>query len=230
MYKDKTILAIITARGGSKRLKGKNIKLLGDKPLIAWTIEEVKKSKLIDRCILSSEDNEIISVSKNYGCEVPFVRPMELSFDNASSADVVLHAVSQVEEYDYIVLLQPTSPFRNSDDMDGSISICIDSNATSIVSVRRIRERPDWMGFVEHDGKFQFVFPKTPIKFDELRILNGAIYVVKCDWFYKAKSFIGDGTMIYEMPWERSIDIDTMEDFIFAEFLSAQKGIVKNDF
>jgi CMP-N-acetylneuraminic acid synthetase len=226
LYKNKTILAVITARGGSKRIPGKNIKMLGDKPLIAWTIEEAMKSKLIDRSILSSDDSEIISVSKSYGCETPFTRPDYLATDDATSADVVLHAVSQIGEYDYVILLQPTSPFRNSEDLDKSISICIDSNANSVVSVRKIREKPEWMRYTGDDGRICLPF-KSPVKSEDLRIMNGAIYVVKLDWFLKERSFEGDGTVLYEMPWERSIDIDTMEDFLYAEFLFARKGIVE---
>lgn len=219
MYNNLTFLAIITARGGSKRLPGKNVKLLGGKPLVAWTIDAAKKSKFIDRCILSSEDDEIISVSKNQGCEVPFVRPAELATDSAKSADVIVHAISQVERHDYIVVLQPTSPFRTLEDLDNAISLCVDSNASSLVSVRKIRENPEWMCYPTNGCEFNFLSPNLPVNTNDLRILNGAIYIANTEWFIKNMTFEGDGTIMYEMPWERSIDIDTEQDFRFAEFL-----------
>nr|HPK54819.1 acylneuraminate cytidylyltransferase family protein [Smithellaceae bacterium] len=117
MIQGKTVLAIIPARGGSKGIPRKNITNLAGKPLIAWTIEEAKKSKYIDRLILSSEDNEIIQVAKEWGCEVPFIRPRELAEDDTLGIEPVLHALNTIKKkYDYVVLLQPTSPLRSVDD------------------------------------------------------------------------------------------------------------------
>lgn len=116
-----TFLAIIPARGGSKGVPRKNIRNLAGKPLIAWTIEEAKKSKYINRVILSSDDNEIIEIAKNYNCEVPFVRPKNIAEDNTPGIDPVLHAIKQCPGYDYVVLLQPTSPLRTVEDIDGCI-------------------------------------------------------------------------------------------------------------
>ena len=127
MLNGKTILAIIPARGGSKGIPRKNIKPLAGKPLIAWTIEEAKKSKYIDRLILSSEDEEIIRIAKKWGCEVPFVRPKEFAEDETSGIEPILHAIETLsEKYDYVCLLQPTSPLRTVNDIDGCIKKCID--------------------------------------------------------------------------------------------------------
>ena len=125
MIDNKRVLAIIPARGGSKGVPRKNIRNLAGKPLIAWTIKEGKKSKYIDRLILSSEDSEIIEIAKAYGCDVPFVRPEELAKDNTSGVEPVLHAVSKLEGYDIVVLLQPTSPLRTVTDIDKCIEKCI---------------------------------------------------------------------------------------------------------
>lgn len=140
------ILAIIPARGGSKGVPRKNIRELAGKPLIAWTIEEAKKSKYIDRLILSTEDDEIIEVAKQYGCEVPFKRPIELAQDDTPGIDPVLHAIEQCPGYDYVVLLQPTSPLRTVDDIDGCIEQLLSSDGTNFcVSVTEPEKSPYWM-------------------------------------------------------------------------------------
>ncbi|MEH2097772.1 acylneuraminate cytidylyltransferase family protein, partial [Nostoc sp.] len=121
MIHGKKVLAIIPARGGSKAVPRKNIREIGGKPLIAWTIEEAKKSQYIDRLILSSEDDEIISIAQKWGCEIAFKRPVELAQDDTPGIAPVLHALNQLPIYDYVVLLQPTSPLRQVIDIDGCI-------------------------------------------------------------------------------------------------------------
>jgi len=117
MIDNNMVLGIISARGGSKGIPRKNIKLLAGKPLIAWTIEEAQKSQYLDRLILSSEDMEIISTAQSWGCEVPFIRPAELARDDTPGIDPVIHALHQLaEQYDYVMLLQPTSPLRTVED------------------------------------------------------------------------------------------------------------------
>ena len=146
MISGKSILAIIPARGGSKGIPRKNIKLLAGKPLIAWTIDEAKKSIYIDRLILSSEDEEIIRIAKEWGCEAPFIRPAELAEDNTPGIDVVIHAIDALKEkYDYLVLLQPTSPLRKVEDIDRCIETCIDRNVPACISVSETMNHPYWM-------------------------------------------------------------------------------------
>ena len=228
MYKGKSVVAVITARGGSKRLPGKNIRLLGSMPLIAWTISAAQESQFLDRCILSSDDTEIIQVAQEYGCEVPFVRPESLAQDTSTSADVLLHAMRSLDKsYDYAVLLQPTSPFRTGADIDAGIKLCVESGAPSVVSVRKAHEKPEWMCTLDGEGRMRFPYPPCGSQPGPLHILNGAVYVVRSDWFVKSPVFKTSETRAFIMPWERSIDIDTLEDWLLAEYLLQKKKLEK---
>ena len=156
MINNKSILAIITARGGSKGVPGKNIKDLGGKPLIAWTIEAGKESKYIDRLITTSDSNEIIKVSVEYGSEAPFVRPSSLANDLSKQEDAITHAMEWVEindkEYDYILLLQPTSPFRDSDEINAVVELLeSNSKARSIMVVKKSEKNPLMMNMLPED-------------------------------------------------------------------------------
>lgn len=213
MINGKSILAIIPARGGSKAVPRKNIRLVGNKPLIAWTIEEAKKSKYIDRLILSSEDKEIIQVAKDWGCEVPFIRPAHLSEDSTPGMEPVLHALSALPDYDFVILLQPTSPLRRAEDMDGCIEECVRKKAKTCVSLVKVDKSPYWMYSVFPDGHMQPVMPPVSEKMQRQDLpvtytINGAVYVAECKWLLKIKTFIGLETIAYLMPKERSLDID----------------------
>ena len=141
MIGSRSILALIPARGGSKGVKRKNVREVGGKPLIAWTIEAAKASRYIDRLILSSEDRAIIDVATAHGCEAPFVRPAELATDEADAMAVVRHALSALpERYDYLLLLQPTSPMRTANDIDGAIELCINARGAGLHQRLRARE------------------------------------------------------------------------------------------
>ncbi len=220
------VLAIITARGGSKRLPQKNIRLLGDAPLISWTIRAAQHSKHIDRLILSTDDPEAIQIAKKEGCDVPFVRPDALSGDHATSYDVVLHALQSLEEkYDWVVLLQPTSPFRTTEDIDRAIEFALSKNKDSVISVCE-SEKSHLMLFMR-DEEGRLASPcgisikdlnhtrsqDMPIPYE----INGALYVVKTPWFIKNKCFFDDETLTYVMPRERSVNIDTEHDWKIAE-------------
>ena len=149
----KKVLAIIAARGGSKGVPGKNIKDICGLPLLAWTILAANKSKYINRLILSSDDEKIISVAEHYGCEVPFVRPAYLAEDDSTSSDVVIHAISALnEEYDFVVLLQPTSPLRTAEDIDNTIDLVLNSKSLCAVSVSPVDKPPQWMYEVSETG------------------------------------------------------------------------------
>lgn len=225
MLNDKSILAIIPARGGSKGIPRKNIRDLAGKPLIAWTIEEAKKSKYIDRLILSSEDAEIISVANAWGCKAPFVRPVELSQDDTPGIKPVIHAISVLpEKYDYVLLLQPTSPFRCVADIDGCIAHCIQIDAKACVSVTEPEKNPYWMYLLDDKERLHPLI-ETAINFNrrqdlpKVYALNGALYVADCAWLLKTETFMSVETIAYKMPKERSVDIDSDADFRFAEFL-----------
>jgi len=232
MIQGKTVLAIMPARGGSKGIPKKNVKLLVGKPLIAWTIEEAKKSKYVDRLILSSEDDEIIKVAEEWGCEAPFVRPPELAKDDTPGIDPVLHALNTLKEkYDYVVLLQPTSPLRSASDIDHCIEACVSSGASSCVSVTEVSENPQWMYTVDAAGRLFSFIEQTDKNYrrqdlPRFYILNGAVYVSETGILKKSRSFITAATKAYDMPKERSLDIDDDMDFKFAEFVLAEKSFV----
>jgi CMP-N,N'-diacetyllegionaminic acid synthase len=225
MFSGKNILGVIPARGGSKGVPRKNLREVGGKPLIAWTIENSKKAKYIDRIILSSEDSEIISVAKQWECDVPFVRPEELALDDTPGIDPVLHAINLLaEEYDYVVLLQPTSPLRTADDMDRCIELCFSRNAPACVSVTEMEKSPYWMYTVDTEGhlhnllKINKIFQRRQ-DMPKVFALNGAVYVAEIRWLIKTRTFVTDQTVAYAMPRERSLDIDTEMDLRFCDVI-----------
>jgi CMP-N,N'-diacetyllegionaminic acid synthase len=231
MINGKTVLAIIPARGGSKGVLRKNIRSVGGKPLIAWTIEEAKKSKFIDRLIVTSEDEEILEVARSLGCEVPFKRPLNLALDDTPGIDPVLHAMKVLPKYDYIVLLQPTSPLRSVEDIDGCLHFCLQNKANACVTVTDPDKSPYWMFTMKEEG---FLVPLIQMESTATRrqdlpktyALNGAVYIAKCDWLLVNQNFIGPETVAYAMPRERSIDIDSEQDIQYLDFILLQR--IKN--
>ena len=224
MINKQKVLAIIPARGGSKGLPRKNILPLADKPLIAHSIDQANKSKYIDKLILSTEDEEIIKVSKNYEIEIPFIRPKSLSEDAISGLDVVLHAVENILGYDLVVLLQPTSPLRLTIDIDTCIEKLINRNVNACVSVVETSKSPYWMFELnEYENLIPVIkdVPLVSIRQEQPRTyaINGAVYVAKINWFIQKKEFINDETIAHIMPAERSVDIDSQLDFNYAELL-----------
>jgi len=230
LYKGKTILGLIPARGGSKGLPRKNIKPLSDKPLIAWTIEQALASKYLDRIAVSTDDKEIAEVSKKYGADVPFIRPKELAEDNAKGIDVVLHAIDWLKkndrrkQYDLMMLLQPTSPLRTTEDIDKAIELLFLKKAKAIVSVCEVDHHPLWANTLPEDGCMKDFIRKEVMNKNRQELpkfyrLNGAIYIAYCDYLQKQKSFFGKDTFAYIMPKSRSMDIDDEIDFRLAEIL-----------
>ncbi|VBB05531.1 acylneuraminate cytidylyltransferase [Lucifera butyrica] len=228
MIENKSVLAIIPARGGSKEIPRKNIAAVGGKPLIVWTIEAAQKSKYIDRLILSSDDDEIMTAARKWGCEVPFKRPPELARDDTPGIEPVLHALTSLPGYDYVVLLQPTSPLRSPEDIDGCIELCVGHRANACVTVTEPDKSPYWMFYTDKQGFLQPVLPMDTIAsrrqdLPSVYALNGAVYVAHTSWLLKKKSFLTAETLAYKMPKKRSIDIDTETDLLFVSFLLAQK-------
>lgn len=223
MISEQSILALITARGGSKGVPGKNVRSLCGIPLIGWTIQAALKSRYIDRLILSSDDSEIIKTAIEYGCEVPFVRDFRLAQDFTPSIDVVLDAIEKCPGFEWVLLLQPTSPLRSTEDIDNAIELCLKSSAESCVSVHQSTESPYWMFSPTEDNHLIPLHPEInvmrrqdlPITF----MLNGAIYFARCEWLKKTKSFFSHETVAYNMPVERSIDVDTELDFKWLNFI-----------
>lgn len=226
----KNILGVITARGGSKGIPGKNIKLLGDKPLIVYTIEAAKKSKLINHLIVSTDDEAIANVCKEYGANVPFLRPKELALDNTPHLPVIQHAIHFYEKennvtIDFVVVLQPTSPFRIADDIDQTIQKLIDTKADSAVSLVEVvnSEHPIKVKKLEGDRVLPYVIPEVegtrrqdlPVAYKR----SGAVYTMRRDLIVKENKLYGEHIVAHIVPKERSIDIDYPWDWIQAEYI-----------
>lgn len=211
------VLAIIPARGGSKGVPNKNIIEVSSNPLISWTIDAAKKAKCITRLILSSDDSNIIKIASDFGCDTPFIRPDELARDNSSSTDVVLHALKQIPNFEYVMLLQPTSPLRTSQHIDEAFDLLLSSNADSCVSIAPLSKSINWM-YYQNDNKK--ISPVVSVDQRETRrqdiqmpfVLNGAIYIMKTSNFIENKSFLTKNMVGYEMSTENSLDIDSYED------------------
>jgi CMP-N,N'-diacetyllegionaminic acid synthase len=221
MNKNKTFLAIIPARGGSKRLPRKNVLDLCGKPLIAYSIEAGLKSKYIDKVIVTSDDEEILSISKEYGANT-ISRPEELASDIATTFDAVKHTIDNVEKYDYIVLLQPTSPLRSEKHLDEAIEFLQQKNAEAVVSVCETEHSPLWCNTLPEDGSMnsflkEEILNKRSQDLNKYFRLNGAIYISKTDKLLKNKGFfLKENIFAYKMDKKNSIDIDDEFDFKLA--------------
>ncbi|MCR4943547.1 MAG: acylneuraminate cytidylyltransferase family protein [Clostridium sp.] len=228
-------MAVITARGGSKGIKNKNIKKLNGIPLIDYSFQACKNSKYLDKVILSSDDKNIIDFAISKGIEVPFVRPPELATDEATSFSVIKHAVNFFENigenFDYIVTIQPTSPFRTSNNIDEAIeSLINDGEADSLVSVSDIEYHPYWMkkinnGYLE---PFMSIDEKSITRrqnLPQLYKMNGAIFISKKILITEGTAILGEKVKPYYMDLKASIDIDTIEDFKMAEYVLKNKEL-----
>ena len=218
-----SLLAVIPARGGSKGIPRKNIKELFGKPLIAWTIEVAKTVSEIDRLIVSTEDKEIADVARAFGADVPFLRPTELANDESPGIDPVLHALEMFPEYDEVLLLQPTSPLRSTEDIVGIIQMSKLQKASSIVSVTMLEKSINWMYSFEKNNRLKPLMEETLVTIRQnlppTYALNGALYWAKSSWLLQHKAFINNETLGYVMPKERSVDLDYSLDWDWAEFL-----------
>lgn len=233
MIDNKTIVAIIPARGGSKGIPRKNLRKLAGISLLAWTIETAKASKLIDRVIVSSEDQEIIAEAKRFGADVPFIRPKELAEDHTPGVDPVLHAIQNIEPYDFVVLLQVTSPLRTTEDIDNCIKHCYQQNAPSLVSVTTPSKHPYWMFTINDSERLQPLFDQElPVRRQDLPpvyIPNGAVYLAQTNWLLKNKKFISHETAAYFMSNDNSLDIDTELDLFILEAIWMNRINLKNN-
>ena len=227
--RDISRIAIIPARGGSKRLPGKNRMLLGGKPLIAWTIEAAIESGQFDEVLVSTDDAEIAEISKVYGASVPFLRPPGISGDNASSFDVVAHALDfyarHQKAFDEVMLLQPTSPLRNADHIIDAILLAKERGADAVVSVSESGHNPLWCGELDEDGDMSTFLDKNFLgkRSQDLPVfycLNGAIYLCKTKRLLQEQSFLlSNNIYAFKIQRECSIDIDERIDFELASLL-----------
>jgi len=225
------VLAIIPARGGSKGIPRKNIRLLAGKPLIAYSIETALKSRYIDRIIVSTEDEEIAKIAKIYGAEV-IKRPKELARDETPTIDAVKHVLEflkKKENYipDIIILLQPTSPLRSVEDIDNAVELFLNNDCEGIISLCEAKSPPYWSfrirkRYIEPILGWDFLHKRRQ-DVPKSYAPNGAIYITTVKNLYRYNGFLSKKTMAYIMPFERSIDIDEEIDFKFAEFLLGEK-------
>ena len=227
------ILGVIPARGGSKSVPRKNIALVAGKPLIAYTIEEALKSKLLTRVIVSSEDQEIIEISKRHGAEVPFVRPKTLATDRALAVPTIQHAVREVEkmegsEYDFVVMLQPTTPLREARHIDDCLKKLIQTGADSVISVLRVWDKhPYRMKIIkrgrlcDYEAETTENMPRQDLPAVYLR--NGAVYACKRNVLMNDNSFKGRDSRPYIMSEEESVNIDSVLDLRLADIILKEK-------
>ena len=218
-----SLLALIPARGGSKGIPRKNIRELCGKPLIAWSIEAAQKASSVDQIVVSTDDEEIADIARSYGAEVPFLRPAELARDDTPGIAVVHHALKQFPAVKQILLLQPTSPLRSAEDIDGIVNMFRKQQNPSAISICESPKHPNWMLSCGEDGKLS-PFMDAPIAtrrqdLPKVYVVNGALYLAKTEWLRQACSFLSPETIGYLMPPELSFDIDTLLDWDWVEFL-----------
>jgi len=228
MFNNKTFLAIIPARGGSKRLPRKNVLDLAGKPLITWTIQAGLKSKYIDKVIVTSDDEKILDIAKFFYAET-IKRPDELASDTATTFDAIKHVIENIEKYDYVVLLQPTSPLRNEKHLDEAIELLMSKKADAVISVCKMDHSPLWSNVLPEDGSI-VNFLKDDIKnkrsqdLPSYYRLNGAIYICRTDVLLDEETFfINDNIFAYQMERKSSVDVDNNIDFELARILKENK-------
>lgn len=233
MRSGKSVLALVPARGGSKGLPGKNIRPLGGKPLIAWTLEAAQGSGYVDSTVVTTDSEEIASVARAWKGEVPFLRPPEYASDTSPTSAAVVHALDWLEKergrrYDILVLLQPTSPFRNAAHVDAALNaFAADPGAESLVSACEAEKSPYWTKSLGPDGYLRDFIPGASEytrrqDLPKAYVLNGALYVIPAETFRRTRAFMGERTRVFAMDRLSSLDIDTPLDFEIAEFLAAR--------
>ncbi|GBD35445.1 CMP-N,N'-diacetyllegionaminic acid synthase [bacterium HR36] len=220
------VLTLIPARGGSQAIPKKNIVPLGGKPLIAWTIEVARRTPELEIIVVSTDSAEIAAIAKQYGADVPFLRPAELARSDSPTIDAVLHALDWLAEHrDYrpeaILLLQPTSPFRSVEDIKAALRLYEESRAPAVVSVTPCHPHPYLAYRIDADGCLEphwgkEACPARRQDLPHLYYLNGAIYLVKATVLLAEKTFLPRGTRALIMPPERSLDIDEPFDLMLA--------------
>ncbi len=230
----KSCLAIISARGGSKGIPGKNIRPVAGKPLIAWTIAAARESAVFQRIIVSTDSQEIAEAARQNGAEIPFMRPADLARDDTSGTDPVVHAVQWLELHEnfiseWVMLLQPTSPLRASQDIRRAVALAEQKNADAVVSVAPVEDHPYWMKRIDTDGCLEdFIRLEKPINrrqdLPEVYALNGAIYLVRRTVLMAQETLFPQRTYALVMPRERSLDVDTPWDLYVADLILKDRG------
>ena len=229
------VLCTICARGGSKGVKNKNIKTINDKPLIAYTIEQAKKSGLFDHIVISTDSDDIANISEKFGAEVFFKRAADLSNDTAGKLEVIKDVFKRSEEYynmkfDYLIDLDATAPLRSVADIEDSFKQFLKNNNDNLITAMPSRKSP-YFNLIEQDNNGKvFLSKKLDTKIERRQDspncydMNASIYIWKRDVILNENSLFLDNTGLYVMPEERSIDIDCELDFEFVEFLMSKQN------
>jgi CMP-N,N'-diacetyllegionaminic acid synthase len=228
------ILAVIPARGGSKGLPRKNIRTFAGKPLIAWSIEEALKVDAIDTLICSTEDEEIAGIAKQYGCQVPYMRPPELAGDTVSGIDVLVNVLAfyrdQGIEFDALINLQCTSPLRTAAHIEAAIALFQEKEATNLISICEAEHNPHWMMTLTAEGTLSPLMDDAYLSkrrqdLPKIYRPNGAIYIARVDNFLAHRDFKTPAPVPFVMTARDSVDIDDETDFQLAEFFKTRQGM-----
>ena len=233
MINAKKILGLIPARGGSKRLPGKNVRPLNGVPLIELTIQVSHRSRYIDKTIVSTDSAEIAKIARSCGAEVPFSRPESLSTDTSASVDVAIHALDLLQSrgqcFDYLLLLQPTSPLRTEGHIDQAIELLVEKEADAVVGITELESTAEWSGPLEKDLQVPWLATREQNhRSCEVRKkvkINGAIYLIDSKRLKEERTFFLK-EKIYGLMMDKgeSLDIDSKLDFDIAEFLMERKN------
>lgn len=223
MINGQRVLAVIPARGNSKGLPGKNVMPLAGKPLIAWSIDAANRSASVDRTVVSTDSQAIADVASVWGADVPFLRPAALAMDDTPGIAPLLHACQMVPGYDFVALLQPTSPLRTAADLDSAIDLMLGQGADFCISVTRVKQHPNWLFSVSAQGYLER-YEQAEMQTDRqslspLYAPNGALYIARVAALEEHRTLMGPGTVAYEMSAEKSADIDTALDLRICEML-----------
>lgn len=218
-------IAIVPARSGSKGLKDKNIRLLGEMPLMAYSIKAALDSKLFDKVIVSTDSERYAEIAEKYGAAVPFLRSKENAGDKSSSWDAVTEVMEKLQEsYDTIALLQPTSPLRTYDDIINGYKMLEDKNAEAVIGVCEAEHSPMWCNTLPENMCMEKFIPdsiqaKGRQELPQYYRINGALYIIKTSVLYNIQKLYSEKCYAYVMPKDRSIDIDCEMDFKIAEVI-----------
>lgn len=229
-----SVLGLVTARGGSKGVPRKNLRPVAGRPLIAWTLDAAKGSRRLTHVLVSTDDPEIVLAARGEGVEAPFLRPTEFAGDASPHIDVVLHALDWLrsnrgETYDYVCLLQPTSPLRTAQDIDGVIDLAVSREADAVVSISPSPVLPNLIYRMDADAALTPLLP--PVQGYARRqdlpaayVLNGAIYVNRAESLRRERSFAPPGALGFLMPADRSLDVDEEADLLAADAALSTRG------
>lgn len=223
MIENKRVLGVVPARGGSKGIPGKNMKKMNGRSMLHRTLDQALGARTIDEIVVSSDDQEILRHAREIEGIRTIERPVELASDDSAMGPVVLHAMDLSSTSDIVVLLQPTSPLRTSADIDNAVALLVERHADSVMSVCEVATSPYWMFTIGEGDRLRRVLPKQEVatrqQLPTCYEINGALYVVDGIKFRTEQVFVDDRTVAYVMPRERSVDVDTPEDFERAERL-----------